>query len=339
MKYSKELVFRVNEVYHNIIGETYDNTYFQSHVDEFQRWENFGRNYLANNYKKIKILDIGTGTGFIPSVIGKFLKEEDLFICSDISSKMLEICKKKLTTKKVNFIFEILKLNGSKINLDSKKLDFITLNSVLHHIPQFSSFFKEIDRILKIGGRLVIGHEPNKDFVENKILFNHFKLINLIFDKKRIIPTILRKIKFQKLSKRVEFIFQYKTNLKDKNTNKKIIKNVDKGNEILKKINDYVMKMKIIEKPLQAKEIPCLIDFHSPTVVAYRYDKGIRIHDVIKKYIPNFEVEYYETYDHLCKATNINKITKFYDLFLRKIFPKKGAVFFVILKKIREISN
>ena len=126
----------------------------------------------------------------------------------------------------------MLKFDGKKFNLDSKEFDFVTLNSVLHHIPQFSSLFKEINRILKIGGRLVIGHEPNKDFVKNKILFNNFRLINLVFNKKRIFPTILRKIKFQKLSKRLEYLYQNKINSGFKNT--------INGVEIVKKINESI---------------------------------------------------------------------------------------------------
>ncbi len=331
MEYSRELVLKVNEVYHNIIGEIYDKKYFQSHVDEFYRWQNFGKQYLANNYNKINILDIGTGTGFIPSIIGKYLKKEDLFICSDISTKMLEICRKKLSNKRFNFVFKILKLDGNKLNLDPNEADFVTLNSVLHHIPEFSSLFKEINRILKIGGRLVIGHEPNKIFVKNKFLFINFRLINLIFDKKRIFPTILRKIKFQKLSKRLEYL--YKNNCNSK------VKNIINRGEIVEKINESIIKMKIVEKPLSSTEISTLIDFHSPTAFGYRYDKGINIHGVVKKFIPNFEIEYFETYNHLGKASNINSFTKFYDLLLRKILPKKGATFFVILKKAHEISS
>ncbi|MFW9970661.1 MAG: class I SAM-dependent methyltransferase [Candidatus Odinarchaeota archaeon] len=338
MKYSNELVLRVNEVYHDIIGEINDKKYLQSHIEEFHRWENFGKKYLGTNNKKIKILDVGTGTGFIPSVIGKYLKEEDLFICSDISSKMLEICRKKLSSKNVNFILKILKVNGNKFDLGSRLLDFITMNSVLHHLPQFSVFFSEVDRMLKVGGRIVIGHEPNKYFIKSKILFNNFRVVNLIFDKKRIIPTFLRKIKFQKLSKRIEYIFQQRTNIRFVNTYNKA-KDLIKGEEVVKKINECIMNLKLIEKPLSPVEISCLIDFHSPTIIAYRYDKGINIYDDVKNYLPNFEIEYFETYYHLGRATNINKFTKAYDLILRKIFPKKGAAFFMILKKNQEIPK
>ncbi len=162
--------------------------------------------------------------------------------------------------------------------------------------------------------------------MKNRFLFNHFRLINLIFNRKRLILTIFRKLKLHKLSKRFMHL------------NKQIIKNRNII-DIVGKINDNLLRMNIVEKRLSPTVISGLVDFHSPTAKGYRYDKGININKIFRKHIPNFKIEHFETYNHLSKATNLNKFTKVYDIVLRKIFPKTGATFFVILKKFRDFSN
>ncbi|MFW9828931.1 MAG: class I SAM-dependent methyltransferase [Candidatus Thorarchaeota archaeon] len=318
MKSNKELVLKINEIFHDITAFNYDKKHSNVFFDEYHRWQNFGIKYLINNSNNIKLLDIGTGTGFVPMTIAGFLKKGDFFYCSDISSNILERCRDKL--KKIDFKcnFEFLKVNGSDINLRSESFNFVTLNSVLHHIPDFSQFFKEVNRLLKPNGYLVIGHEPNKNFVENKFLFNNFRLITLIFNRKRILPTIFRKIKSHKTAKYFENIFKIKPTV-----------TID----TIKKINNQLLELKITNRVLTLEEISKMVDFHSPTAAGYRFGKGIDIKSVSNKYLSNFDIVYFETYNHLGKATNKNYFTRFYSSILKRIFPQRGGSFFIILKK------
>jgi len=315
-----ELVLKVNELYHDITAHGYDQKHVKVFFDEYRRWRDFGKKYLANSSNKIKVLDVGTGTGFVPRTIAGFLKNSDLFICSDISINILEQCKTKLSKKNFGNEFKFLKLDGHNINLESNELDFVTLNSVLHHIPDFFPLFKEINRLLKLNGFLIIGHEPNRLFVKNMFLFYNFRFISLIFDKERIIPTIFRKLKLKSTAKYFEDKFKKKATLKT---------------DLLNKINQKLLDMNIIKKELTLKEINQMVDFHSPTAAGYRFNRGIDIFNVSKKLLPNFEIEYYETYNHLSKGTNINRFTRLYSSILKRLFPKKGATFFIMLKKVR----
>lgn len=313
MKYSNELILKVNELYHDLDGKDYDRKYLKAFIkEEYLRWYKFGLRYLEKNPYNVRLLDIGTGTGYVPLTIGKFLKEGDEYICSDISIKILEIFQRKIQNRQYKCKFKTLKLDGKIINLDSNTLDFITLNSVLHHISDFKSLFIEINRLLKTGALLVIGHEPNRNFVANKFLFFNYKFFNLIFDKKRLIATILRKLGIsEKINSKLE----------------------QKKAKIIEQMNDQLLKTKIIKNPLTPIQIFKIIDIHSPTAAGHHSDRGINFYKILRNNLPNFELEYVETYNHLGKATRINKITLLYNKILKKIFPKKGATFFVIFRK------
>jgi ubiquinone/menaquinone biosynthesis C-methylase UbiE len=317
MKYPVELVLQVNEIFHDIEGSDY------YHIDivlyESSRWKKFGSSYLLNKSKGLKIMDIGTGTGFVPSQIGNSLKENDLLICSDISTNILNVCKKNLSEKNYNCKLEFLKINGKKYDLESNSLDFITLNSVLHHIPNFSVFFEEINRLLKKNGRLVIGHEPNKLFSENKFLWYNFRILHLLLKPLELLVIILKRLKLYSIIKK---IFR-------RNTSK-----VVNPDNFLLRVNKILIDKCIINKPLRIDEIIKIVDIHSPTAGDFNKKRGININQILNSYLPNFKIEYLETYDHLKKLSNKNKIMKFYNSILKRIFPKDGGTFFVILKKI-----
>lgn len=320
MQYPENLVLKVNEFYHNVLGKEYDKKHFLAFEVEFNRWKNVGINYISKRNEKIKVLDIGTGTGFVPLVIGRYLKSEDIFICSDISANMLDICRRKVSKKKFNCHFDYIKLDGQKIDLESNQFDFITLNSVLHHIPDIFPFFREVNRLLKIGGILIMGHEPNKNFVRNRFLFNNYRLTSLIFQRKRIIPTILRKLGLKSLSEKLNLKFKTQDTSYDM---------------IIDKTNDELIKNHVIEKRLSMTQICEIIDIHSPTAAGYHLDRGIDMSTMLTKHLKNFKIEHLDIYHHLGKASTINRFTIWYDSILKKIFKEQGSTFFIILKKIK----
>jgi len=92
-KYSNELVQKVNELYHDLISENYDVLYSEMFRQEAKIWKKNFLQYLSQK-NSITILDIGTGTGFVPITIGNLLTKNCVFICTDVSQKILKIAKK-----------------------------------------------------------------------------------------------------------------------------------------------------------------------------------------------------------------------------------------------------
>lgn len=318
MEYRPELVLRVNEIYHDIEGRDYDRKHDDIFQGEMNRWRNIANKYFADNADKVRILDIGTGTGFVPLQLGGELKKEDLFVCADISDNMLKICREKIAEK--NFIcnFEFLKLESNKIDLESNTFDYITLNAVLHHIPEFSIFFKEIDRLLKLNSHLIICHEPNKNFFKHRFLWNNYKIFSFVLSPKRSILSAFKKTG----------LFLIARNLLPRlNKEKKM------QHGIAEEINKRLIKEKIIDTHLTSKQIGSIVDVHSPTAGGFHRDRGIDIAIIITDFLQNYEIEVLETYNHLFKISSKNNFTEWYSEMLKKKYPNSGATFMAVLKK------
>jgi len=291
MKYPVEFVLKLNEIYHDVEEREYENRHLDMFESEVVRWQKIGRLFIANNFKKICLLDIGSGTGFVPLQIAAFLKKGDLFTCSDISANILDVCKNRILNEKFNCEFDYMKLDGKRINLESNSFGYITMNSVLHHIPDFSTFFKEINRVLKTGGLLIIGHEPNKVFYTHKFLWNNYRFISFVIYPTKFIIAVLRRFNLLDFFKRIFHNFKWEVK-----TPKRIVEGVNKR----------LLEEGIIEAPLTDSEITKIVDIHSPTAGGYHRDRGIDTSELLREYLPNFEIEYLETYNHLWRASPIN---------------------------------
>lgn len=305
----EKLVLRVNELYHNLAKDNYESTTnLEMFRQEKERWYKMG-NFFKNK-KPITILDIGTGAGFIPLTICDFLKKLDRFICSDISKEMLNLVERKLKNEKFKCRFEYIKLDDEQFPFGDKSMDIITINSVLHHIPNTERFLNEIDRMLKKDGILIIGHEPNIKFRENKYLIFINHLLVLLFKPKEEIKYLSVKFGIYDVLDRLSKIFSSRRR-----------KMVHQRKIIAKRINEVLEKEGLIEKDLSIGEIMSLVDYKTNG-----FDPS--------NLIPMYKSLYIETYHHLRGFEYSNK--KFlgkYGENLREKYPLDGKTFLAIYRK------
>lgn len=317
MEYTSDFVIKVNEIYHDVEGREYEGKHPEIFTDDVKRWRDIGSKFIANSHEQITLLDIGTGTGFIPLQIGRILKANDICVCSDVSREMLEVCKENLRDKDFRCCFDYLRLDGKKFDLESNYFTHITLNSVLHHIPDFGSFFKEINRLLRVQGRLIIGHEPNELFYTNTFLRVNSRLFYVIMNPKSIVHK----------SRRLGLIKRPKKDCKGDDVH------ISNQQRISEGVNKRLMDEGMIEEPLTAKQIIEIVDFHVPSSRLVYRRGGISISELLRDYLPNYELEYYETYCYLGSVSTRNWFTKKYDSLLKKLFPDSGSLFSTVLKK------
>lgn len=93
---------------------------------------------LGPNYNKKKLIELGSGGGFIKEIIP-----------NAITSEVMKI-------PAVNMHFSALKMPFKKESIDG-----ILLIDVLHHIPDVEKFFNEADRTLKKGGKIIMIEPAN----------------------------------------------------------------------------------------------------------------------------------------------------------------------------------
>ena len=299
----EKLVIRVNELFHDFTNRDYEKiTYNEMLIKEKERWDRTKK--FFNKKNPLHILDIGTGTGFVPLVIGKFLKVSDEFICTDVSKNMLELTKEKFRCK-----FKFLKLDNS-IPLKRNSMDIITINSVLHHIPNTNSFLKEVDGILKKNGILIIGHEPNIRFSRNKLLNYNNHILSFILKPKEEMKYISVRLGIYEILDRMFGLVNAKR--------KKIVKEKE---ELAKTINKILRREGLITEDLLIGEIMSLVDYKT-----MGFDP--------EKLINGYEILHLESYHHLRGFEYSNKkFLKRYSENLKGKFPLDGRTFFAIYKK------
>ena len=140
------------------------------------RPENIKRvnNILLNIMKrkqKVRLLDVGCGTGFVIDLAYKFTKD---IVGVDISNEML----KKVETK--NGKIMLVKSDTSHLPLESNSFDVCTSYGFLHHLYNIRPTIKEAYRCLKKGGIFYADQDPNYYFWQHAKQFDYRKIINEI---------------------------------------------------------------------------------------------------------------------------------------------------------------
>ncbi len=100
------------------------------------------------------ILDAGCGPGYGSELILKEFSPKEL-VAFDIMEEEVALAKKRGLPMNV-FVGDM-----TDTKLPSEKFDAVFIFCVLHHISQWPKALKEINRVLKVGGVLLV-EEPNK---------------------------------------------------------------------------------------------------------------------------------------------------------------------------------
>lgn len=243
--------------------------------------------------KKIKVLDIGCGTGLssqllINTKLGQNISDITFL---DTSKMMLEQCKKRFCNIKVKTNF----IEGDISNIKTK-YDLVITNSVLHHIPDLKLFLAKVKSTVETGGYFFHAHDPNGASVQTEIY------------KKRIMEyqSAIKKQKTNILSK---VYFKLKR-LINNNTTPNYIEEVN-----LKLINEGIIREK-----LTPHEIWSVTDIHVEDL-PYSTNNGILI-SKIKEILYDFKLINSQSYTFFGIMLSELKLKK-YVLLEKKFFYEK----------------
>ncbi|NPD89775.1 MAG: class I SAM-dependent methyltransferase [Asgard group archaeon] len=98
-----------------------------------------------------KILDVGTGNGGFIDFLRQALGSYDSFIGIDLDEKELKKAKKRYGE-----IAEFKKMNAEKLEFPDNSVDIASIASSLHHLEKPEKVLKEMIRVVKPQGYLII---------------------------------------------------------------------------------------------------------------------------------------------------------------------------------------
>lgn len=120
-------------------------------------------------YEDNKILDFGCGPGKLLYLLSQKKIRLNLFGC-DINKEIINFNKKEYKNKNINF--SLVKEDFKTIFEDSF-FDFVFLLDVVEHISEPNKFLKEINRIIKKGGKLIINTPDRFSLVFDPIFYEY----------------------------------------------------------------------------------------------------------------------------------------------------------------------
>jgi demethylmenaquinone methyltransferase/2-methoxy-6-polyprenyl-1,4-benzoquinol methylase len=171
----------VSEMFNNI-AEKYDflNHFLSAGTDK--RWRKYVRKQLKD-LKNAEILDVACGTGDLAIELAK--NNPLKIIGIDIAEKMIEIGNKKIKKLGLHDKIELLKADALKIPFDNDKFDAVTCAFGVRNFENLEIGLKEMKRVLKPGGKLIILEfsQPKSKIIKKSFKFYFHRLLPFIGEK------------------------------------------------------------------------------------------------------------------------------------------------------------
>jgi glycosyltransferase involved in cell wall biosynthesis/ubiquinone/menaquinone biosynthesis C-methylase UbiE len=126
--------------------------------------------------EELTALDYGCGSG---NLTRHLLNLNVAVVAADVSSHFLALVRQQFPSDRLSTLI----LNGKNLgSLETDSFDFITVYSVLHHIPNYLAALTELARVCKPGGVIYLDHEPTDQFWSDNPLYEEFQTKALRMD-------------------------------------------------------------------------------------------------------------------------------------------------------------
>ncbi len=311
-RYSEPLVLRVNELFYDNEQEDYHDVHEEMLGREGQRWRDRAQRLIDANRPAV-VVDIGSGAGLVGMSVGPVLRPHDRLVCADLSAGMLEVARRNLTRLAMPPQLDFVKIERSvpyRLPFADASADVVTMNSVLHHVKETAAFLDEINRVLRPGGLVMIGHEPNRAFSDSALLRWNYALLRGFFIPKNVVKDVLLKTGLRSAVEKLYYMIRpAKRHVVD---------------AMMQRINGTLFAEGLITKPLRLAEVALITDIRDAEGFY-----GNRL-------LPHYELVEYETY-HPMSLLSIKfgdaPLLRSYDRWLLRRNPGKGATFFVVYRK------
>ena len=113
---------------------------------------------LSEMATRKKVLEIGCGRGFYLKALNEINSEMNI-TGVDLNEKYLKVAREYINNKKI----KITSGDATNLKFENDSFDGVVASEILEHIPDDKKALKEIERILKPGGKVIIS-VPNKNY-------------------------------------------------------------------------------------------------------------------------------------------------------------------------------
>jgi ubiquinone/menaquinone biosynthesis C-methylase UbiE len=306
---TEDRVKAVNEIYHDIESEVYRNRHPEIYREEMLKWEDLGRKYFVRPHP-ITVLDIGTGVGFVPAIIAKYLKPEDLLICSDISEKMLEVARDNLSHYG-GVGKQFIKADALEVARHCSEVDIITMNSVLHHLPDYEKVLLSLGKALRPNGYFMIMHERNRRFGSNPSLaLKGYAMLRLLAGK----------------------AYHFVGRLVKQGQRLAGLNHEDRTREdFCERVQRAILDRKVCDNRLSIEEINAIVDIHDPDEGGEGFDPYVLQQEYFRDY--RIVEMFFDKFLGPWVDTRRNALNRYLSSVIEKTHPDAGAIFGMILQR------
>lgn len=157
-------------LYHDWEADTYDEKWsisFDQRCIDYAR-DRFVAIAGTDGWPYAKALEIGAGTGFFSLNLRQAGVLDEVHV-TDISPGMVEATERN--AERLGFTIEGRTADAERLPYEDGTFDIVVGHAVIHHLPDVEQAFREMLRVLKPGGRVVICGEPTRygDFVARRL--------------------------------------------------------------------------------------------------------------------------------------------------------------------------
>lgn len=154
----EQLYWAVNEAYHTVESDLYDRIHSSMYVELDRVWNRLIE-HLPSDKAKLKVLDVGSGTGLVGHMLDRLAPGRvERLTCVEPNAAMIE----KAVKKAEQWKFPIDVVHGLLSAVTpAPTFDVITINSVLHHIVDLPVFLSTLKNHVREGGVLFTAHDPH----------------------------------------------------------------------------------------------------------------------------------------------------------------------------------
>lgn len=132
---------------------------------------------MIKNKQAETILDVATGTADLTIEINRQLKPKQI-IGMDLSNKMLEIGRKKVSKKGLDNLIRLDQGDSENLQYEDNTFDVATAAFGVRNFEDLTAGLKEINRVLKKNGQIVVLEFSRPTIFPFKQLFNlYFKYV------------------------------------------------------------------------------------------------------------------------------------------------------------------